>query len=116
MIANDPYLKFWNDSIIQNASRTLSDEPEKYQEDGGLGGSGVLDVARRIKMKVKNWSYAYRITNETKYADRVFLELQVSLRFIRSGICQRCRSLVNVASLTLADCCRKQLRQPFRCE
>lgn len=29
-------------------------------------------------MKVKNWAYAYRITNETKYADRVWLELSTA--------------------------------------
>ena len=84
LIANDPYFKYWNDTIVQNASSTLNDDPEQYVEDGGLSGSGVLDVARRIKLKVKNWSYAYRITNETKYADRVFLELQVNSPLLSS--------------------------------
>lgn len=76
LIPNNLYLKQWNDTIIANASSTLSDSPEAYTEDGGLSGSGVLDVARRVKLKVKNWSYAYRMTNDTKYADRVWLELQ----------------------------------------
>lgn len=78
LIANDPYFKYWNDTIVQNASSTLNDQPVPYNIDGGLSGSGVLDVARQMKLKVKNWAYAYRVTNETKYADRVYLELQVS--------------------------------------
>ncbi|RSH92903.1 hypothetical protein EHS25_008349 [Saitozyma podzolica] len=78
LIANDPYLKFWNQTIVNNASSTLGDDPTPYTEDGGLSGSGVLDPSRIIKMKVKNWAYAYRITNETKYADRVWLELQTA--------------------------------------
>jgi len=78
LIANDPYFKYWNETIVNNASSTLSDDPEAYTIDGGLSGSGVLDVARRIKVKVKNWSYAYMVTNDTKYADRVFLELQTA--------------------------------------
>ncbi|KAL7419540.1 hypothetical protein Q5752_005451 [Cryptotrichosporon argae] len=78
LIANNPYLSYWNKTIVGNASATLNDAPEAYVEDGGLSGSGVLDVARRIKLKVKNWSYAYRVTNNTAYADRVWTELQTA--------------------------------------
>ncbi|WVF70621.1 hypothetical protein IAT40_005413 [Kwoniella sp. CBS 6097] len=78
LIANNPYFKQWNETIVNNASSTLGDDPTPYTEDGGLTGSGVLDVAREIKLKVKNWAYAYRVTNETKYADRVWLELQTA--------------------------------------
>lgn len=78
MIANDPYMNYWNTTIVNNATNTLNDDPEPYVIDGGLDGSGVLDVARRMKVKVKNWAYAYRITNETKYADRAWLELQTA--------------------------------------
>ncbi|WVQ82765.1 hypothetical protein IAT38_004897 [Cryptococcus sp. DSM 104549] len=75
LIAGNPYFKFWNATIVANASDTLNDDPTPYTEDGGLDGSGVLDVARAIKLKVKNWAYAFKVTNETKYADRVWLEL-----------------------------------------
>ncbi|WRT64149.1 uncharacterized protein IL334_001078 [Kwoniella shivajii] len=78
LIANNPYFKQWNATIVQNASDTLGDDPTPYTEDGGLSGSGVLDVAREIKLKVKNWAYAYKVTNETQYADRVWLELQTA--------------------------------------
>jgi hypothetical protein len=77
LIQNDPYFKEWNETIIGNASATLNDDPLAYTEDGGLTGSGVLDVAREMKVRVKNWAYAYKITNDTAYANRVFLELRV---------------------------------------
>ncbi|ORY32309.1 chondroitin AC/alginate lyase [Naematelia encephala] len=78
LIDNDPYLKFWNETIVNNASSTLGDDPVAYTPDGGLSGSGVLDVAREMKLRVKNWAYAYRVTNNTAYADRVWLELQTA--------------------------------------
>ncbi|KAK8865938.1 hypothetical protein IAR55_001087 [Kwoniella newhampshirensis] len=78
LIANNPYFKYWNQTIVGNASSTLNDEPTPYDIDGGLAGSGVLDPSRRIKEKVKNWAYAYRVTNETKYADRVWRELNAA--------------------------------------
>lgn len=42
-------------------------------------GNGILDIARQIKMRIKAFSYVYRMTNDTKWADRAFLELQVGL-------------------------------------
>jgi hypothetical protein len=63
---------------MANATEQMSEAPEGYVEDGGLTGSGVLDVARRIKLKVKNWSYAYRMTNDTAFLERIWTELVVS--------------------------------------
>ena len=60
LIANDPYFKYWNDTIVGNASATLGDDPVAYTPDGGLDGSGVLDVAREMKLRVKNWAYAFQ--------------------------------------------------------
>ena len=45
-----------------------------YVDDGG---NGILDVARQIKERIKAFSYAYRMTNDTKWVDRAFKELQV---------------------------------------
>ena len=83
LIAADPYLSFWNKTIIFNASdssspNSIDKDPLEYTPDGGLEGNGVLDIARQMKVRVKNWAYAYKITNETKYADRVWLELQTA--------------------------------------
>jgi len=77
LIANDPYFKFWNETIVNNASAIILNDTVPYNIDGGLAGSGVLDVAREIKVRVKQWAYAYKVTNETRYADRVYRELNV---------------------------------------
>ncbi len=77
LIAADPYLKYWNETIIANATTQMAEAPKGYVVDGGLTGSGVLDIAREIKLKVKNWAYAYKMTNNTDYLNRVYLELQV---------------------------------------
>ncbi|CAE7102255.1 unnamed protein product, partial [Rhizoctonia solani] len=73
LIQTDPYLQGWNDTIFSNA-QTYYDQPVKaYFIDGG---NGVLDIAREIKMRVKAWAYAYRMTKDTKWVDRTWKELQ----------------------------------------
>ncbi|CAE6463452.1 unnamed protein product, partial [Rhizoctonia solani] len=73
LVQSEPYLKGWNDTIFNNA-QTYHDEPVKaYFMDGG---NGVLDIAREIKMRVKAWAYVYRMTNDTKWVDRTWQELQ----------------------------------------
>ena len=42
------------------------------------GASGILDVCREVKMRVKAFAYAYRMSNDTKWVDRAWTELQVS--------------------------------------
>lgn len=41
------------------------------------GSSGILDNAREIKMRIKAFSYAYRMSNNTKWVDRAWDEIQV---------------------------------------
>lgn len=41
------------------------------------GGNGILDPAREIKQRIKAFSYVYRLTNDTKWLDRTYTELQV---------------------------------------
>jgi len=79
LLTSDPYFSYWNEYILKNASDLVDTDPVPYVTDGGLDGSGVLDVAREMKVRVKIWAYAYKVTNETKYADRVYRELQVSI-------------------------------------
>ncbi|TBU63749.1 chondroitin AC/alginate lyase [Dichomitus squalens] len=73
LIKNDPYFKFWNDTIFGNATAYFSLPPVVYHLDGG---SGILDNAREIKMRIKAFAYVYRMTNDTKWLDRTFTELQ----------------------------------------
>lgn len=42
------------------------------------GSSGILDNCRYVKERVKAWAYVYRMTNDTKWVDRTWSELQVS--------------------------------------
>lgn len=73
LIRNDPYLSGWNDTIFSNATQYMALPPVAYFLDGG---NGILDPAREIKQRVKAFSYAYRLTNDTKWLDRTYVELQ----------------------------------------
>ncbi|SGY78606.1 BQ5605_C008g04899 [Microbotryum silenes-dioicae] len=74
-IPNNYYLSFWNDTIFQNATKFYDLSPTNYTIDGGLGGSGVLDVAREVQLRIKHWAYAYRMTNDTKWVNRTWTEV-----------------------------------------
>ncbi|KAJ7169723.1 chondroitin AC/alginate lyase [Mycena filopes] len=73
LIANDPYLNDWNSTIFLNASQYYDLPPVVYNMDGD---SGILDNAREVKMRIKAFSYVYRMTNDTKWADRTWAELK----------------------------------------
>ena len=75
LIQSDPYLQGWNDTIFGNATTYYSLVPVVYFLDGD---SGILDNARDVKMRIKAFAYVYRMTNDTKWVDRAWTELQVS--------------------------------------
>ncbi len=60
----------------------MNQDPLTYTIDGGLDASGVLDIARQTKMRIKSLAYAYRMSNQTKYADRAYRELQVRYLYL----------------------------------
>ena len=66
-----------NETVFTNASRFADMDPTEYAIDGGLSGSGVLDVAREVQLRIKHWAYAYRISKDTKWVERTWQELQV---------------------------------------
>ncbi|KAI8455197.1 chondroitin AC/alginate lyase [Phakopsora pachyrhizi] len=78
LISADPYMASWNSTIINNAAKFYQMSPTNYSTDGGYSGSGVLDVAREVQLRLKHWAYAYRVTNDTKWVDRAWRELQVA--------------------------------------
>jgi hypothetical protein len=78
LIQSDPYLAEWNTTIFGNASAWKDMDVVPYVEDGGLTGSGILDVSRQVKERIKAWSYAYRMTNDSVWAERAWTELLVS--------------------------------------
>ena len=77
MIQNDAYLQSWNETIFGNATAYYDLPVVQYFMDGD---SGILDNAREIKMRVKAFAYAYRMTNDTRWLDRTFSELQVRVQ------------------------------------
>lgn len=76
-VAQDPYLSEWNDTIMGNATAYFNSPPVTYAVDGGLTLSGILDCSRQVKERIKAWGYAYQMTNDTKWSDRAWLEMQV---------------------------------------
>lgn len=79
LMQQDPYLRKWNESIFQQARIYYSMPPVQYLPDGDLQtGSGILDCARRIQLRVKLWAYAYRMSNDTRWASRTWEELLVA--------------------------------------
>ncbi|ESK83462.1 heparinase ii iii family protein [Moniliophthora roreri MCA 2997] len=73
LIASDPYLQSWNDTIFGNASDYASRPPVVYFMDGD---SGILDVAREVKERIKAFSYVYRLTKDRSWVDLAWRELQ----------------------------------------
>lgn len=78
LIKVDPYLASWNATIFANATLFYNMEPTNYSIDGGYSGSGVLDVAREVQLRLKHWAYAYRLSKDTKWIDRAWRELQTA--------------------------------------
>ncbi|KAM0789095.1 hypothetical protein ACM66B_003152 [Microbotryomycetes sp. NB124-2] len=77
-ISQDYYLSYWNDTIFTNATKFYNMQPTNYSIDGCLSCSGVLDVARQVKLKIRHWTYVWKVSNDTKWVDRTWQELQVA--------------------------------------
>ncbi|KAG2014283.1 heparinase II/III family protein [Coprinopsis cinerea AmutBmut pab1-1] len=73
LIRADPYLAGWNETIFRNASDYHALPPVRYFMDGD---SGILDNAREFKMRIKAFAYAWRLSQNTRWADRAWQELQ----------------------------------------
>ncbi|KAG6807177.1 hypothetical protein H0H92_008502, partial [Tricholoma furcatifolium] len=73
LIQNDPYLQGWNNTIFGNATTYYPMVPVVYFRDNS---SGILDNSRDVKMRIKAFAYVYRMTNDTKWVDRAWTELQ----------------------------------------
>jgi hypothetical protein len=71
-------MKAWNDTIFGNATVYWAADPVPYFMDGPVvGGSGILDVARQTKERMKAFGYAWRMSKDTKWVDRAYREMQV---------------------------------------
>ncbi|KAG8940425.1 hypothetical protein FRC04_005252 [Tulasnella sp. 424] len=106
-VASDPYMKDWNDTIMADAQKWQAMDPVPYEIDGGLGKSGVLDVARQVKQRIKAFAYAYRVTKQTMWVDRAWKELynasgQSSASFGEKGNNWNTAHFLDVAEFTAA--------------
>ncbi|KAI0785455.1 chondroitin AC/alginate lyase [Irpex lacteus] len=72
LIAKNPYMRAWNDTIFGNATEYYGLDNVQYFMDGS---SGILDNCRYVKERIKAWAYVYRMTNNTKWVDRAVKEL-----------------------------------------
>ncbi|KAG9791616.1 hypothetical protein KCU88_g963, partial [Aureobasidium melanogenum] len=75
-ISKNDYLQKWNKTIIEQANEFYEAALIPYPDDCDVSVGCTLEVARYIQLRVKHWAYAYRLTNDTKYVDRAWLELQ----------------------------------------
>ncbi|KAH7106777.1 chondroitin AC/alginate lyase [Auriculariales sp. MPI-PUGE-AT-0066] len=73
LIAQDPYLKATDAQIMKNATAYKALPRVKYNMDGD---SGILDVSREKKMRIKAYAYAYRRTQSTGWLDAAWKELE----------------------------------------
>jgi hypothetical protein len=75
LMKNDSYLQGWHNTIMANATAFYNLPVVAYVVDGA---SGILDPAREVKVRIKHFSYAYLMSNDTKWVDRTWRELEVS--------------------------------------
>ncbi|KIW13005.1 hypothetical protein PV08_08192 [Exophiala spinifera] len=75
-IAKNDYLRQWNETIIDQANELYSEPVIPYPDDCNVSVGCTLEVARYIQLRVKHWAYAYILTNDVKYVNRTWEELQ----------------------------------------
>jgi hypothetical protein len=73
LIEKDPYLNAYHNQILKNATIYHGLPVVAYVVDGG---SGILDVSRQVKERIKAYAYSYRMTNDTQWLDAAWKELQ----------------------------------------
>ena len=80
---SDPYLSKWHSKIVADANRAFNAALVTYVYDGGPTGSGVLDPARQVQMRIKLFAYMWRMTQDVKWVTRAWNELYVRARCSR---------------------------------
>lgn len=80
VIKSDLYLLSWNETIFTRANEWYLQEPIQYPVPPGvpLDGNGALDVARKLQWRIKHWAYAFHLTMDDRWKDRMWKELLVA--------------------------------------
>lgn len=74
----DPYITLWNNSIFALAHSLFSEVPITYRLGPSTSTDDILNVARVVQLRIKVWAYAYRLTGQSKWVERVWKEVQVA--------------------------------------
>jgi hypothetical protein len=77
-IAGDAKLKPIADGVRAEADKMLTQEPSKYEIPDG---KRLLNTSRRVLTRSKALGMAYRLTNDAKYLDRLWQELEDAANF-----------------------------------
>jgi hypothetical protein len=74
-IARDPYLARWNETIFDKAEELHGKPTVEITPDMRLSGSGILDEAREVQLRIKYWAYVYRMTKGSRWKHRIWEEI-----------------------------------------
>lgn len=72
-VKTDVYKKRWSETILAQAEQLLSQEPVIYELRDG---ERLLQVARDVLSRMYTLGMAYQLTNDKKYSDRAYKELE----------------------------------------
>lgn len=72
-VKTDEYKKRWAKTVVSNADIVLTTEPVKYELRDGVR---LLGVARDVLSRMYALGMAYQLTDDKKYADRAYTELE----------------------------------------
>lgn len=76
--ATNEYLKTTVDSLINSAETAISLPVCEYVIPDGLR---LLDTSKQVLSRVSSWAFAYKITGDTKFAERCYKELEAAASF-----------------------------------
>jgi hypothetical protein len=75
LIARDPYLARWNATIFDKAQALHAKPTVNITSELRLRGSGILDEAREVQLRIKHWAYVYRMTKQSRWKHRIWEEI-----------------------------------------
>jgi hypothetical protein len=80
LIARDPYLARWNVTIFDKAQALYEKPTVNITSELRLRGSGILDEAREVQLRIKYWAYVYRMTKQSRWKHRIWEEILASTK------------------------------------
>ena len=77
-LEHDQYLQKWYSVVLRTSNGLLNEPPVKYEI---LDGKRLLEVSRVVKRRIENLGVAWKLSGDTKYAERAYEELLAAARF-----------------------------------